>query len=237
MRVVAVQFKARKGDFKQSLRDLCARADEQAATADLVVLPEMAVTGYVFPDRESVWAVAEEADGPTLGAIAEVARRRACWIVAGFPERAGDKIFNSALVVNPAGERVFTYRKTLLYEEDLHWAEPGDNGYRRFDTDAGSFGVGICMDLNDDRFVEWLRAEQPTAIAFPTNWVKEGAPVWPYWAWRLQGIDGALVAANTWGTEDGTTFSGKSAVLVGLQLHAWAGETGDQVISATLPAV
>ncbi len=234
MRVVAVQFRARKGDFDRSLADLCALAEPHAVGADLVVLPEMAVTGYVFPDRDAVWAVAEEADGPTCAAISRLASRHKCWMVAGFPERAGDRIFNSALVVNPAGERVFTYRKTMLYEEDLHWAEPGDSGYRRFDTDGGSFGVGICMDLNDERFIEWLVAEAPTAIAFPTNWVREGAPVWPYWAWRLQPVQSALVAANTWGSDGPITFSGKSAVLRGLQLHAWARETGDQVISASL---
>ena len=236
MRVVAVQFKARKGDFDRSLAELCASADAHAAGADLVVLPEMGATGYVFADRDAVWQAAEEADGPTLAAVAAVARRHHCWLVAGFPERAGDLIFNSALVVNPAGERVFTYRKTLLYSEDLPWAEPGDSGYRRFDTDAGTFGVGICMDINDDGFVDWLAAEQPDAIAFPTNWVKEGAPVWPYWAWRLQGIRGALVAANTWGDEGPITFSGKSAILSGFRLHAWAEETGDAVISATLPS-
>jgi len=224
-----------KGDVHRSLSTLCALADRHAAEADLVVLPEMAATGYAFPDRDAVWAVGESANGPTLQAIAQVARARRCWIVCGFPERAGDKLFNSAMVVNPAGERVFTYRKTLLYEEDLHWAAPGDSGYRSFETENGSFGVGICMDLNDDRFIEWLASEQPTAIAFPTNWVKEEAPVWPYWAWRLQPVQSALVAANTWGADGPIQFVGKSAILSGLTLHAWAEETGDQVITATLP--
>jgi hypothetical protein len=93
------------------------------------------------------------------------------------------------------------------------------------------------MDLNDDGFIDWLAREQPTAVAFPTNWVKEGAPVWPYWAWRLKPYQGTLVAANTWGEDGGITFSGKSAILKGVQLHSWADETGDQAISATLPGV
>jgi predicted amidohydrolase len=234
VRVVAVQYRAAKGAFDRSLSALCRLAEGHASGADLVVLPEMAVTGYVFPNREAVWAVSEPEDGPTYKALSAVARARQCWIVGGFPERSADKIFNSALVINPLGERVFTYRKSLLYSEDLYWAEPGDSGYRCFETDHGTFGVGICMDLNDDRFIAWLAAEQPTAIAFPTNWVKEGAPVWSYWAWRLQSVRGALVAANTWGTDPPISFSGKSAILRGLTLHAWAEETGDQAISATL---
>jgi N-carbamoylputrescine amidase len=234
VRVVAVQYRAVKGEVDRSLAALCRLADGHAAGADLVVLPEMAATGYVFPDRDAVWAVAEPADGPTCRALAAVARARRCWIVGGFPERSSDKIFNSALVINPSGERVFTYRKTLLYSEDLHWAEPGDSGYRCFETDKGTFGVGICMDLNDDQFIAWLAAEQPTALAFPTNWVKEGSPVWSYWAWRLQSIRTALVAANTWGTDPPITFSGKSAILRGLTLHAWAEEDGNLGISATL---
>ena len=142
MRVVAVQYRPAKGDYEGSLAGLYALADRHAVGADLVVLPEMAVTGYVFPDRAAVHAVAEPADGDTFRALSELARARRTWVVGGFPERAADKLFNSALVINPRGERVFTYRKTLLYEEDLHWAEPGDSGYRCFETDGGSFGVG-----------------------------------------------------------------------------------------------
>lgn len=232
MRVAAVQYKS-------PLRALVHLASEAGRDADLVVLPEMAVTGYVFPDLPSVRQVAEAPDGPTYRALSAVASENAAWIVAGFPELAADRVYNSALVIDPSGARAFVYRKTLLYVADLPWATAGDSGYRRFDTDHGSFGVGICMDLNDDRFVDWCTAEQLDVVAMPTNWIDEGTRVWDYWAWRVHRQGGALVAANTWGSEthDGTAthFSGASAVIRRTQLLAAAPKVGNAVVSATLP--
>lgn len=235
MRVSAVQFKAEKGSREASLSALLRLVEQAAPGSDLVVLPEMALTGYCFADRQAVRKVAEPADGPTFAALGQVARKHGCWIVAGIPELAGDLLFNSALVVDRTGELQFTYRKTLLFEQDMHWATPGDSGYRAFDTGAGRFGVGICMDLNDDGFLAWVRKSEVDAVAFPTNWVAEGMPVWPYWAWRMHGLSAALVAANSYGPDGDIAFSGKSAVLRERQLLAAAPEFGDCILRADLP--
>ncbi len=234
MRVGAVQFRAVRGDVEASRRRLVALARQAAEGSDLVVLPEMAATGYVFPDAAAVRAVSEPPDGPTLAALAPVAREARCWLVAGFPERAGERLFNSALVVDPAGALRFVYRKTLLYEADTPWATPGDSGYRAFDTDAGRFGVGICMDLNDDGFVAWAAGADLDAIAFPTNWVADdsGTSVWDYWAWRLGPMRAALVAANTWGQQDHVRFTGASAVLQQRWVLSHLPEEGDGVLRA-----
>jgi predicted amidohydrolase len=234
MRVGIVQFKADKTDLPGSRDRLAALAGRAAVGADLVVLPEMAVTGYVFPDRAAVAAIAEPADGPTAAALGAVARATGSFVVCGFAERAGDALFNSAMVLDRAGDVVGVYRKTLLYEADLPWATPGDRPYPTFDTGNGTFGVGICMDLNDDRFVAWLAAARPDALAFPTNWVhSDDVDVWSYWAWRLQGLPTALVAANTWGTEEAVQFTGRSLVLTGLTARAWLPALGDGVATAT----
>jgi predicted amidohydrolase len=229
VRVGFVQFRARKGDLEGSRSALVALAERAAEGVDLCVLPEMAVSGYVFPDAAAVRQVAERPDGPTARALAAVARRRGCWLVAGFAEDAGDRLYNSALVFDRDGGLAFVYRKTLLYDADLPWATPGDSGYAAFDTGVGRFGVGICMDLNDDRFVAWVRGAGLRAVAFPTNWVSDdsGVDPWAYWAWRLQGVDAALVAANTWGTDGDTRFTGRSAVLRSRVIRAHLPEQGD----------
>jgi predicted amidohydrolase len=235
MRVAAVQFKAVKGDKGRSLRALAALAAQAARGAELVVLPEMAATGYLFDSPDAAAGVAEPADGETYAALSAVARDHGAWIVGGFPERDGDALFNSAHVIDPSGALRFVYRKTLLYQADTAWARPGDSGYATFEADGGRFTVGICMDLNDDGFVAWCAAATARAIAFPTNWVDEGEQVWGYWAWRLRGVPSALVAANTYGAEGDVRFSGESAVLDGQVLRAHAPKAGDGVLSATLP--
>ena len=230
MRVAAVQFKAIRGDVPASRARL---AELVAATdADLVVLPEMACTGYVFGSSAEAARVAEDAEGTTFQVLRAVCRERGCWLVVGFPERSGDRLFNSANVIGPDGERVFTYRKTLLYELDRLWASPGDTGYRRIETPRGSFGVGICMDLNDPRFLLWVWRSRLDALAFPTNWVEEGVDVWPYWTDRVGGSGAALVAANTWGSEPGIRFTGRSAIIQGERVLAATAKEGDGVVGA-----
>ncbi len=231
MRVAAVQYKAPKGDKSAALREIESLV-RLAPPTDLVVLPELAATGYLFDDRAHVTTIAENPDGELFQLLSKLAAERRCWMVCGFVERAADRLFNSALVVQPDGTLAFTYRKTLLFDADVPWASPGDSGYRVFTTDAGTFTVGICMDLNDDQFTDWCRESNPHAIAFPTNWIEEGEPTWPYWAWRLEGYPGALVAANTWGPEREVTFSGKSAVLQRLVIRAAAPAEGNRVIAA-----
>jgi predicted amidohydrolase len=235
MRVAAVQYKAAKGRYRSSLKALRDLAEDAASGADLVVLPEMAATGYLFPNPRAARQVAEPARGPTFEVLARVAAANHCWLVAGFPEADGDRLFNSALVIDPAGALEFVYRKTLLFAPDEWWALPGDSGYRAFDTDAGRFGVGICMDLNDDGFVRWCAGADLDAIAFPTNWVQEDTDVWAYWRARLSGVDAALVAANTYGSEGPVAFTGRSAVMQRGVVLASAPFTGDAVIRAEVP--
>jgi N-carbamoylputrescine amidase len=235
MHVAAVQFRPEKGRKAESLRRVAALA-RQARGADLVVLPEMCATGYVFPSREAILPCCEGPDGETFAALAPVARELGAWLVAGFPEVDRGRLFNSALVIDPAGGLAFVYRKTLLFEADTTWAEAGDSGYRVVDAEAGRFTVGICMDLNDDAFVRWCSGSGARAIAFPTNWLDQGTDVWSYWAWRLRPVSAALVAANTYGEDEGTRFRGRSAVLDrGPALLAAAPATGDAVIRAYLP--
>ncbi len=234
MRLAAVQFKGIKGDKSASLARLAQLTAAAASNADLVVLPEMAATRYIYPDKAAVAQVAEPADGQTLAAMSPIAREHACWMVVGFPERDADRFFNSALVIDPTGELSFVYRKTMLYVDDLPWATPGDSGYRAFDTDWGRFSTGICMDINDDGFTTWLAANDIDVLAFPTNWVEEFSRVWNYWRRRLR-PDITLVAANTYGLDRHAWFSGRSLISQAGVPLAHAGWLGDAVIRATVP--
>jgi N-carbamoylputrescine amidase len=235
VRAAAVQFKAIKGDRDATLARLVPWVTTATRDADLVVLPEMCVSGYVFPTRESAAAVAETADGPTFRALSPLARAAQCWLVAGFPEVAADKLFNSAMVISPKGQVEFVYRKTLLYAADYPWACEGDSGYQAFDCPFGRFTVGICMDMNHDRFIDAVSALEADAVAFPTNWIDEGIEVHRYWRERMAGTGAALIAANSYGPEDGTAFSGRSAILgKSGEVLAVGPYRGDCVIRATI---
>jgi predicted amidohydrolase len=239
MEFAAVQFKAVKGDWTASAEKLTSLIAEQATGAALIVCPEMALTGYVFADKESARAVAElSTEGPTFDLASEIARKQMAYVVLGYPEATPDgRLYNSAMILGPSGDLVFNYRKRLLYDADRTWALPGDTPYPLIDTPFGRMTCGICMDLNDGRFVDFLFDSGAELIAFPTNWLDQGFDVLEYWRWRLAGHPSWLIAGNTYGVEDGIAFRGRSAILhPSGQAVATAPPSGDKVIRASVLA-
>lgn len=249
MRLAAIQFKARE-TVPDGLVDLLPLV-HQAAGADLIVVPEMALHGYAFTSREAVAAVAEPAEGGCCAELAALARQTQSWLVVGFPEADRDALYNSARVFDPSGRLAGVVRKNLLYEADETWATAGTER-QLFQTDAGSFAVGICMDLNDDGFLAWVAEQAPAVLALPTNWVQDEGSVWNYWRFRLHrgwpegwvdlpdadpdraAVDSVLVCANSYGPEGSLVLSGESAILDRRQIYAATGPTGDAVLLADL---
>ena len=157
-------------------------------------------------------------------------------IVVGIAESAEGVCYNTALLIGPDGELEAVYRKVLLFELDERWATPGDTRVQ-VDTEWGRVALGICMDLNDDGFTAFLSEQDAAVTAFCTNWLDQGFDVIDYWRWRLLGWRGWFVAANTWGTDEGIRFSGRSAILGPTGQAAAIGPTrGDAVIFANTRA-
>ncbi|MBI5367231.1 MAG: carbon-nitrogen hydrolase family protein [Planctomycetes bacterium] len=235
--VAVVQFNPIRGAVAANLVRLAELAERAlAAGVRLVVLPEMAATGYRFPGPDAVRPLAEPVAGRTFAALAPLARRHAATLVAGFVETAGGRLYNSALAVGPDGRLAAHYRKRLLYVDDTSWASPGDLPYPVFDTPCGRATLGICMDINGAEFVNWLHSGAATLACFPTNWVhQEQVDVHAYWRGRLAGWPGALLAADRWGEEDGVRFAGRAAVLGAGAVLASAGATGDGWLAARVP--
>ena len=128
------------------------RAVEQGA--ELVVLPELSNTGYMFKSREEAFALSEPIpDGPTVKAWSEVAARHKLHLVAGICERDGSKLFNSAVLIGPNGT-IGTFRKVHLWNEENLYFEPGNLGFPVWRTMGGIFGMCIC---NDRRWPETYR--------------------------------------------------------------------------------
>ncbi len=233
-----MQFKPVRGqpeENRKRLRELVERA--AAAGAELVVAPEMATSGYIFPDRTAVAALAEGRDGASINAFVAWAEEFALTLVVGWPERGEQgKLFNSAAVCFADRDPLF-YRKNLLFQADESWAEPGRTPYPLWTTRSGALTtLGICMDLNDPRFREHLRSSQARLCCFPTCWLDQGTTVWNYWAWCLSGSQVCLLAANSYGCEDEVGFRGESAVLDRNVLLATAPFEGDRVLVADVAA-
>lgn len=137
--------------------------------ADIVVLPELAISGYVV-DRELVNQVAEPIDGHSVTALSEVAETNDGLIVVGLCERAGDDVFNSVVVLGRHGV-ILHYRKLHLFGDEKDVYTPGDLGLPVVHTRFGTIGVCICYDL---RFVEVMRVlalQGADLVIAPAAWV------------------------------------------------------------------
>ena len=153
MRVACLQFDPQLGELSNNqLR--AERLLTSTEHLDLLLLPEMAFTGYCFESRDEIQPFCEDAStGPTAIWCREQAKRRNCVVVCGFPERAADgRLFNSLLVADRRGEVVHVYRKHFLFTTDETWAEEGPGFSRKEIPGLGRCAFGICMDLNPRKF-------------------------------------------------------------------------------------
>src|SRR6185312_5822240 len=139
--------------------------------AKLVVLPELANTGYMFASREEAFSLAEQIPGgPSVAAWAERAARHGMHIVAGITERSGPDLYNSAVVIGPKGY-IGTFRKVHLWNEENLFFEPGNLGFPVFHTPIGRIGVAICYDGWFPESHRLAALQGADIICIPTNWV------------------------------------------------------------------
>mmetsp|Transcript_21969 Transcript_21969/g.43185 ORF Transcript_21969/g.43185 Transcript_21969/m.43185 type:complete len:363 (+) Transcript_21969:121-1209(+) len=203
---------------------------------DLLVLPEMAFTGYQFRTRKDIEHLAEVAGkGPTFDWCQRVASTYGCSVSVGFPrlEPETGKLYNSIMLVNPSGQLHTTYDKHFLYISDKSWASEG-NGFLSTHCDwlgpnGTKVGLGICMDINpwefksawsEFEFARFHSSQKSRIIAFSSAWCNRhpddptaspvnGAETINYWFARLSPLihqKTIFVAADRVGVEPMSHF-------------------------------
>jgi predicted amidohydrolase len=176
-RIVCQQLAPLLGDLEANRR-MCREAIAEAldAGADIVLLPELATSGYMFESREEVASIALGADDALFAEWAAMAARGGAVVIGGFAERAPDgRIFNSAAVVEGGGV-LGVYRKCHLWDREKLWFTPGEAPPRVFDTRHGRIGVLVCYDLEFPEMTRALALAGAELIAVPTNWPRVRRP-------------------------------------------------------------
>jgi len=145
------QISSQRGNKKENLRkieELTLQAKKQAA--DLVIFPELCLTGYVVKDQ--LYELAETIPGPSTRRVEELARKTGMYIVFGMPElseKTRATMFNTAVFVGPEGV-IGKYHKMYLPThsvfEEKRYFRPGYET-AAFDTPIGKIGLCICYDL------------------------------------------------------------------------------------------
>lgn len=146
----------------------------RARGADILVFPEMFITGYDLP-TETLHSLAQPADGPIAQHIKSICAELAITIIYGFPEidnENGGCLYNSVNAIAPNGQRLLTYRKTHLWGPEKNKFSPGASLLEpiRVSTRRGTWRVGvlICYDMEFPEPVRWLALQGAELIVCPT---------------------------------------------------------------------
>lgn len=182
--------------------------------ADLVVLPELAFTGYYFRDRAELRELAEDPlDSRTVESLTSFCADHRLHLITGFAEKAADRIFNSALLIGPAGV-VHIYRKIHLFNTETDYFDPGDTPLAVVTVSGVRVGIMICFDWVFPETARILALQGAEIICHPANLVLDLC----HDAMITRSIENNVftITANRYGSDlrpHGTfSFTGKSQI-------------------------
>jgi len=147
--IAGIQLDAINGD---NLDHMCRKIDQvmkRYPWVQLIMFGELCASGTSFNSAQPM-------PGATEDHFCSIAKNHDVWLIPGsMYEIAGDKIYNTAPVINPQGEVVTRHRKLFPFEPFEKDVEAGQQ-HTVFDIpDVGRFGVSICYDM---WFPETVRA-------------------------------------------------------------------------------
>jgi len=182
--------------------------------ADLIVLPELAFTGYSMDSRKEALELAEDVNNsPTIEMLENICRNNKTSIVAGFAEKYKDKIYNSAVLISPEGFKA-VYRKMHLFGFESEFFDPGPSLPEVYDVDGLKIGMMVCYDWFFPETARIIALKGADIIAHPSNLVLP----WCQRAMVTRCLENNIfaVTANRFGSEirrgKELTFTGASQI-------------------------
>jgi predicted amidohydrolase len=173
VRVSTISFKGNSGDgpledrVERNRRAALLLVEKAALDRpDIVCLPET-FTGLGL-GMEEWFKTAETAPGPTTRAVAEVAKRHGMNVVCPIVERTGGRTYNSAILIDRAGEIVGAYHKIHPTIGEIEAGITPGTDPVILQTDFGPVGFAICFDLNFRDVGEGLKAKGAKLVLFPS---------------------------------------------------------------------
>ena len=147
-KVAAIEFNPEFMELDKNIVAATAIAEEAAKNgARLIVMPEAAVSGYIYRDLEQFLPYMDTVPGKTTDSLLRVTKQYNCYIAIGIAEIDHDTglTYNTGALVGPNG-LVGKYRKNGLNPSDVLWFVPGNTGYPVFETELGRITMIICYD-------------------------------------------------------------------------------------------
>jgi predicted amidohydrolase len=199
------------GDCAANLERVLQRLHQaQAAGSDLVVFPELMLSGYKL-DEQSI-KLAEPVDGPLIERIRLTCNTLGLACVISLPEQVASGPHITSLFIDSDGSIRGRYRKTHLYADEKQLFTPGDT-LEPFETSFGKVGMMICYDLEFPEVSRRLTlAGAELLIVATANMTPFADQQAVYVRARAFENEVPVVICNRVGTEPGLEFCGGSAV-------------------------
>lgn len=217
LRVSSVALPIEFGDEAHNFAAIGAALRRSESGPHLIVLPELATSGYVFHDMDEARSLSMTVDDPRLTALAGDVPDGAVAVI-GFCERVGEQLFNSALVFDRTGT-LGCYRKAHLWDEEYRFFSLGDAAGMLLDTPIGRLGVAICYDIEFPEVPRRLALAGAEVLALPVNWPMAERPAGEHAPETIQAMAAARASrlptaiADRHGTERGVQWTGGTAVI------------------------
>ncbi|MBU1316959.1 MAG: carbon-nitrogen hydrolase family protein [Alphaproteobacteria bacterium] len=214
MKIAGFQMRTVVGDVEANLAKIDAAAEKAASQGvRLLIAPELALTGYGAGERFP--ALASPADGPQTEQLSQIARRHGLTIVAGFAEKDGEAVYNSAFLTDGKGQTA-TYRKSHLYGPyERQWFRPEAPSSILATVDGIRLGMLICYDVEFPENVRRLAQAGADLVvvptALPSGW--SGAFIAEHMI-RVRAFENQVFVAyiNHCGTDESFAYAGMSRI-------------------------
>ena len=177
MKIGYLQFKPEFGKVKENIEKI--RNMISGKDFDLLVLPELSNSGYLFASKEELEEYSEKPDsGIFCNTMLKISEEKNCYIVAGFCERSEEEttvFYNSSILACPQN-KYFLYRKIHLFNEEKFLFSPGNLHFQAIKITGPNFGsvsVGmmICLDWLFPESARTLALQGAQIICHPSNLV------------------------------------------------------------------
>jgi predicted amidohydrolase len=250
-RVAVIQFNPQVGleNLESNARAVLERLEQAVSgSADLIVLPELATTGYTFNSRAEAYVHAERVPaGRTVQEWEAFSKKHDIYIVGCLPELDGVQLFDTAVLVGPDGF-IGKYRKTHLWNQEKLFFTPGNLGYPVFETKLGRIGLLVCWDIWFPETARIVAQEGADLICIPTGWVWTPPPLYDasgtcmaaYLTMTAAHANNVFIAtADRIGTERSSGFMGNSLIAGtdGWPIGRIAGPDEDTILYADIDVV
>ena len=185
--------------------------------AQIIVLPELTNSGYVFTSVSEVQERSTTLDGEIIAQWKEIAHKHDVVIVAGLALSVESRLYNASVIIDKSG-LLGWYAKAHLFGEEHQFFKSGEKPPLVVNTAHGRIATMVCYDVE---FPEWVRLamlDRAVLLAVPTNWPNLGQLIHgtPMEAVRVQAAASVnkmvAVAADRSGAERGHSWVSSSVI-------------------------